>query len=1380
MTHTYTKIVMGAVTVLALVGVFFAFSSSLFTTDLEAQTLERSKKVQLQQYDGYSSYRSSALISLTPQAAPEIAVRFIPDGGWDSSTAGKLEIEVYEMLPEELTEFLVYEVIDDNGSDRYKNINFQPNKDRLLTTIEKENHGSKTPILLPVDGTGAWLVRAIVNDSIYNDVVVQRSQIASVTKNSGSDLLFWTQDITTGKRVSSGFVEMYNLNDEVNLLDRSAIMADGVATLGIDDTADIAVVRSVSGEYAVVPLNIPETEYYRTSQFRTPNPVTKFYLFTDRPVYQPGDTVKYKAIVREDADANYEIPDTTVQVRIYKDWNNRDTPIYSKIHTLSEAGSTDGSFVMPADLETGYYQIEVSDPAADREWWLRTVESFQVESYRKPEYFLESSVAEQSVVRGEDIVFTVSGAYFFGQPLSNETIEIGIGEREFYYGYWMDEADLARRIEYGNWWRSSSYDRTEQLDSAGNTEVLIKTDSFDFKSDGSTRPTLVTLDARFNDASGNNVKTAANVLVWPASFSIVRDGWWRSGTVGQELELPLVARSHNGASVADISLTVEQERNWWNRRQRSDWHEGSKRSQYTYDEKTETLNDLTLKTDAAGKTAITFTPTESGSYRFLVTARDEAGREVTARFSAWIRDPSLFTYRNTNNQTNLISIDADRPDGRYLESESPALTIAAETRDRDVWLTTERGSVLRYEVLELNDFVTTVPFTFTEGDLPNVFVGVSSFGPEGFMSDTTELKIDTSRQETNLELAFDQETYSPGETVTATIKATSELTGAPVDTEVTLWSVDKALYEVAADRRDNITDFFWRDRYNATRRAHSLQGIYSTGGAEKGCFAAGTEVKVPGGHTAIEDIEIGDYVITRNTTGDLVEAKVTNTFSHEVDGYLVINGELKLTPEHVLWVNGAWSVAGNVQVGDELLGTNGEAVEVSSLEWQRGSFMVHNLTVADEHTYIAEGVWVHNDKGGFGPRTDFSDVAYWNPRVLTGADGVATVRFTLPDNLTTWVMNAVAANQQTEVGESLEEFIVTKPVIVRPILPNYLRTGDTVSLASLVYNYTNATQDFNLSCRLGDDSWNTARAIAQDNFTTYQGPEVTVAEAGERLFNCSAIGQQTAEGDAVMIPFNVRDYGFNESKSFVAVGDTSAALTTYADSDPALSAATVVVSPSVFGTLPEAMNYLLQYPYGCVEQTTSRFVPAVIAAENQTLFADYIKDKEVEEMVAAGLKRLHSLRGKQTGWSWWSGGEVNPLLTAYVAEYVLRAEAAGYELPSGLKVSIRNYASRIQQKLKREESVTLEEKVAASYIQAFLREKTPEKIILGSSVDPDVLAMGIIANAAHGHSVGPEADILLSKAEVLGDGLVWPAGSSRLFGSKDASTALASEGARSC
>ena len=131
------------------------------------------------------------------------------------------------------------------------------------------------------------------------------------------------------------------------------------------------------------------------------------------------------------------------------------------------------------------------------------------------------------------------------------------------------------------------------------------------------------------------------------------------------------------------------------------------------------------------------------------------------------------------------------------------------------------------------------------------------------------------------------------------------------------------------------------------------------------CFVPGTKISMAdGSHRNIEDVRAGDVVLSMDlTTGQLVHATVEYVVNHEaeeVDFYMSING-IGVTPEHPLYVNGDWKAAGDVELGDLLMGINGQSVPVVSIEYVTASVPVYNLhTSHDTHNYFADGILAHN------------------------------------------------------------------------------------------------------------------------------------------------------------------------------------------------------------------------------------------------------------------------------------------------------------------------------------------------------------------------------------------------------------------------------------
>ncbi|MEP7341152.1 MAG: alpha-2-macroglobulin family protein, partial [Acidobacteriota bacterium] len=86
-------------------------------------------------------------------------------------------------------------------------------------------------------------------------------------------------------------------------------------------------------------------------------------------------------------------------------------------------------------------------------------------------------------------------------------------------------------------------------------------------------------------------------------------------------------------------------------------------------------------------------------------------------------------------------------------------------------------------------------------------------------------------------------------------------------------------------------------------------------------------------------------------------------------------------------------------------------------------------------------------------RKDFKDTAFWQPDVVTGADGKATVKINLPDNLTTWRATARAVTADLSVGAKVDRVLSRKDLILRLETPRFATEGDTLTVSGIVHNY---------------------------------------------------------------------------------------------------------------------------------------------------------------------------------------------------------------------------------------------------------------------------------------------------------------------------------------
>jgi Pretoxin HINT domain len=135
------------------------------------------------------------------------------------------------------------------------------------------------------------------------------------------------------------------------------------------------------------------------------------------------------------------------------------------------------------------------------------------------------------------------------------------------------------------------------------------------------------------------------------------------------------------------------------------------------------------------------------------------------------------------------------------------------------------------------------------------------------------------------------------------------------------------------------------------------------------CFVANTKIMTDKGEKPIEEIEVGDKVLSKNEeTGELAYKEVTHLYRNEKEIiYELTVGDqvIKTTDNHPFWVEGkGWVLAADLHVGDKLQQSNVNTMTIASIIVVKHAELVkvYNFTVADFHTYFVRdlGIWVHN------------------------------------------------------------------------------------------------------------------------------------------------------------------------------------------------------------------------------------------------------------------------------------------------------------------------------------------------------------------------------------------------------------------------------------
>ncbi|MDE2682470.1 MAG: hypothetical protein OSB29_14045, partial [Verrucomicrobiota bacterium] len=317
-------------------------------------------------------------------------------------------------------------------------------------------------------------------------------------------------------------------------------------------------------------------------------------------------------------------------------------------------------------------------------------------------------------------------------------------------------------------------------------------------------------------------------------------------------------------------------------------------------------------------------------------------------------------------------------------------------------------------------------------------------------------------------------------------------------------------------------------------------------------------------------------------------------------------------------------------------------------------------------------------------RRKFLAVAFWNATLRTDAEGRIRASFTAPDSLTRYRLFAVA-HSGDRFGTVETGFRIHQPLMVESALPRFGRVGDQLIAKAMVYNQTDQAIEVDVKLELDDTI--TANGKLQSRITIpAQGTGVVnfpleFASVGKARtvwrVRCPA---QPNLADARESFIDIRHVApLRRATHFARNSDAEFDL--LKSVDPALRQAegeyTISVSTSPMAELDAAADYLLLYPHGCVEQTSSRLLPWLLLGEFEDVFPRFKSDSpKAQEIIEKSINRLLSMQDHSGGLAYWPGGRATVFASAYGGMVLAIAEERGHDVPDGQLESLVKYLTK--------------------------------------------------------------------------------------------------------
>ncbi len=263
--------------------------------------------------------------------------------------------------------------------------------------------------------------------AVLRAVIVLSSNNITLKRGSQGESLAWVTDLADGRPVEGAAISFTKNGTE---LAQGTTDADGLARAALNLGADeqYAPVFAASGQpgdpdFAVVSSDWDtgiEPWSFNFTTTGTSSPAV-FYIYTERPIYQPGQTVYWKGIVRLLQGDEWALPAAgeSFQIRINDTLGN---VLLDRAYTTDEYGTIHGDFALAPDAPTGWYGINSQIMEGESAVAYGSA-SFVVAAYRKPEFQIDVKSDQPEYVQGDTITVTVQASYFSGGPLVEAPVE---------------------------------------------------------------------------------------------------------------------------------------------------------------------------------------------------------------------------------------------------------------------------------------------------------------------------------------------------------------------------------------------------------------------------------------------------------------------------------------------------------------------------------------------------------------------------------------------------------------------------------------------------------------------------------------------------------------------------------------------------------------------------------------------------------------------------------------------------------------------------------------------------------------------------------------------------------------------------------------------
>lgn len=329
-------------------------------------------------------------------------------------------------------------------------------------------------------------------------------------------------------------------------------------------------------------------------------------------------------------------------------------------------------------------------------------------------------------------------------------------------------------------------------------------------------------------------------------------------------------------------------------------------------------------------------------------------------------------------------------------------------------------------------------------------------------------------------------------------------------------------------------------------------------------------------------------------------------------------------------------------------------------------------------------------RGGMQPVTDVQIVSLFDGPVEIDAEGIAQFDLEVPYFGGRLKLMAVAWSA-TQFGSAEREVTVVSPMVTQLSMPRFLASGDTTTLALDLHNKSGSQQDVTVSLTVGDllqsEAGDQQLTLADDDKQTLYYPVTALGAFGGETVRIrvdgagiDSVSREWTLGIRPAFPANTF-----QTMEVLAPGQELGWLEEFSDTVARTRHGSMSLSGFAEMNLKNHFGSLLGYPYGCLEQTSSKMLPLLYADRQvqQDFGLQTLTDGERRNRVQTGLARLAQMQTPQGGFSLWGDSRFeDQWLSAYVTEILSLARNKGYTVPDAvLDAAVGRLTSYVSQRV---------------------------------------------------------------------------------------------------